>query len=104
VPNDPTHPLLPVEKFAYSERHRITGYPLECGHGALPPDEQARRLHLPDILRMEGPAAAAAMRIKLDAAKLAVVQGARPTEGRQVQANDLTGTSPEQSRNLEISQ
>jgi hypothetical protein len=41
---------------------------------------------------MKGPAAAEAMRIKLDAAKLAVVQGARPIEGRQVQANDLTGT------------
>lgn len=66
---------MPVERFAYLERHPITGLPLEVGHGALSPDEQARRLHLPLIEQTEGAAAAAAMRIKLDAArKLSIVK------------------------------
>ena len=53
-------------------RHPITGMILEQGLGALPPDGpdgQARRVHLPEIFRTQGAAAADAMRIKLDAAE-----------------------------------
>jgi hypothetical protein len=68
LPN-PKHPLGPVEKLAYAERHPITGYSLERGYGAQSPDEQARNLHLPLIEQTEGKSAAAAMRIKLGLAK-----------------------------------
>lgn len=48
-------------------RHPITGMILEQGSGALPPDEQARRVHLPFIAQTQGIAVAEAMLIKLDA-------------------------------------
>jgi hypothetical protein len=57
-----------------AKRHEITGLPLEQGSGALPPDDQARRVHLPYIARTQGPAAAEAVLIRLNAAerKLAI--------------------------------
>ena len=49
----------------HAKRHPVTGLPLEMGSGALSPDEQARRIHLPEIARTQGQAAADAMLIKL---------------------------------------
>jgi hypothetical protein len=64
-----THPLHPTEQAVFgadAKRHEITGMILEQGSGALPPDEQARRVHLPYIARTQGVAVAEAMLIKLD--------------------------------------
>jgi hypothetical protein len=47
--------------------HEVTGLPLEMGSGALPPDDQARLIHLQVIHATKGPAAAAAMLAKLNA-------------------------------------
>ena len=66
-----THPLHPNEKAVFgdnAERHPITGLPIELGSGALPPDEQARRVHLPYIARTQGISVAEAMLVELDAA------------------------------------
>src|SRR5690242_6038347 len=49
--------------------HEITGLPLQQGSGALPPDEQAFKSHLPLIAQRDGLAAAQAMHAKLMAAK-----------------------------------
>jgi hypothetical protein len=38
---------------------------VQARSGALPPDEQALRVHLPEIERIRGKEAAAAIRIKL---------------------------------------
>jgi hypothetical protein len=46
--------------------HPITGMVLEQGSGALPADEQARRMHIPEIARTQGRAAAMAMLRRLD--------------------------------------
>jgi hypothetical protein len=62
--------LSPMEKLVFGQgakRHPITGMVLEQGSGALSPDLQARVIHLVEIARNEGQAAADAMRIKLDA-------------------------------------
>jgi hypothetical protein len=48
--------------------HPITGMVVEQGSGALPRDQQARQVHLPEILKTQGRDAAAAMLLKLDAA------------------------------------
>ena len=64
------HPLSPTEKAIYGDnaaRHPITDMPLEMGVGALSAADQARRVHLPEIFRTQGAAAADAMRIKVDA-------------------------------------
>jgi hypothetical protein len=66
-----THDLHPNEKLVFgnnAERHPITGLPIELGSGALSPDEQARRVHLPYIARTQGISVAEAMLIDLDAA------------------------------------
>jgi hypothetical protein len=60
---DPKHPLSPVEKLAYSERHPITGDPLETGHGAGTLDQQAE-LHCKTIDAEQGRAAGNEMRRK----------------------------------------
>ena len=65
-----THELHPNEKLVFGSnatRHLITGLPLEMGSGALPPYEQALRVHLPYIAQTQGPAVAEAMLIKLNA-------------------------------------
>lgn len=65
------HPLHPTEQAVFgvdAKRHPITGMVLEQGSGALTPDEQARRVHLPHIAATQGRAAADAMLIKLTAA------------------------------------
>jgi hypothetical protein len=49
-------------------KHQITGMVIEQGSGCLSPDEQARCVHIPEIARTQGRAAAAAMLAKLDAA------------------------------------
>jgi hypothetical protein len=54
--------------------HPITNLPLERGHGALPPREQAFRQHLWFIERRDGKAAADEMRKKLEAAEQEVAQ------------------------------
>ena len=75
-------PLNEIEKAicgADAKRHPITGMVLEQGSGALSPDEQARRVHLPEIARTQGQAAAQAMLARLDAAKVAVP----PTAGTE---------------------
>jgi hypothetical protein len=46
--------------------HPITRMPLEQGIGCLPPDVQAENVHLPEIERMHGRAAAENMRRKLN--------------------------------------
>jgi hypothetical protein len=48
--------------------HPITGMVLEQGSGALSPDEQARRVHVPQIASTDGIDAARAILLKLDAA------------------------------------
>lgn len=48
-----------------AEVHPITGMPLEDGHGCLPPDMQARNVHVPYIRATQGDAAADAMLAKL---------------------------------------
>ena len=66
-----THDLHPNEKLVFgsnAKRHEITGLPIELGSGALPPDEQARRVHLPYIARTQGISVAEAMLVELDAA------------------------------------
>ena len=63
--------MHPNEKLVFgsdAERHPITGLPIELGSGALPPDEQARRVHLPYIARTQGISVAEAMLVELDAA------------------------------------
>ena len=77
-----THELHPNEKLVFgsdAKRHEITGMILEQGSGALSPDEQAWRVHLPEIARTQGQAAAQAMLARLDAAKVAVP----PTAGTE---------------------
>lgn len=67
-----TEPLNPTERAIYgvdAKRHPLTNMILEQGSGAWPADEQARRIHLPEIARTQGPAAAQAMLALLDAAK-----------------------------------
>ena len=49
----------------HAKRHPITDMPLEMGSGALSPDEQALRVHLPEIERTRGKDVASAMRIRL---------------------------------------
>jgi hypothetical protein len=66
-----THSLSLTEQACFGAdavRHPLTGLVIEQGSGALPPDEQARRIHLPYIARTQGVAAAEAILIKLDAA------------------------------------
>ena len=65
-------PLNEIEKAIYgadAKRHPLTNLVLEQGSGAWPADEQARRIHLPEIARTQGDAAAQAMLALLDAAK-----------------------------------
>jgi hypothetical protein len=69
-----THDLHPNEKLVFghdAKRHPITGLVLEQGSGALSPDLQARRVHLPEIARTQGPDAAAEVRKRLDEADAA---------------------------------
>jgi hypothetical protein len=47
--------------------HEISGMPIEMGSGCLSPDEQVLRVHLPEIARIKGRAAAEAMLIRLNA-------------------------------------
>jgi hypothetical protein len=66
-----THSLSPTEQAVFGAdavRHPLTDLVIEQGSGALPPDEQARRIHLPYIARTRGAAVAEALLIKLDAA------------------------------------
>ena len=66
--------LNEIEKAIYgvdAKRHQITGMVLEQGSGAWPPDMQARHIHLPEIARTQGTAAAKAMLVELDAAAAA---------------------------------
>lgn len=56
--------------------HPITGLMLEDGSGALPDEEQARRIHIPFIRRTQGDAAADAMLAKLDDADEPVEEAA----------------------------
>jgi hypothetical protein len=61
--------LSPMEALVFGQnakRHPITDMILEQGNGALPPDEQARIIHLPRIAATQGPAIAAAMLAKLN--------------------------------------
>jgi hypothetical protein len=74
------HPLHPIEQAVFgsdASRHPITLMPLEQGIGALPLDEQARRIHLPYIARTQGLAVAEAMLIKLnaEARRLEIMKG-----------------------------
>jgi hypothetical protein len=65
-----THELHPNEILCFGAdavRHPVSGMLLEQGSGALPPDEQARRIHLPYIARTQGAAAAQVVALKLDA-------------------------------------
>jgi hypothetical protein len=51
------YPLHPTEQAVFgvdAKRHEITGMVLEQGSGALPPDEQARLVHLPQIAATQG--------------------------------------------------
>jgi len=48
-----------------TRRHPVTGMVLEQGSGCLSPDEQALRVHLPEILRTQGRAAWEAAYCKL---------------------------------------
>ena len=78
-----THELHPNEKLVFghdAKRHEITGMILEQGSGALSPDEQAKRLHLPYIASTQGAAVAEAMLIKLTAEsrQREILKGDRP--------------------------
>jgi hypothetical protein len=76
---------------AHARTHPITGMVLEMGSGAHSPDDQARLVHLPFIAATQGTAAAAAMKLKLDAAarREGVKQSLHPPiEGRPAQASD----------------
>ena len=67
-----SHELHPIEKAVFgsdAKRHEITGMILEQGSGALPADEQARRVHLPYIASTQGAAVAADLLNKLNAAE-----------------------------------
>jgi hypothetical protein len=57
-----------------ARRHEITSMFLEDGSGALLPDEQARRIHVPYIRQTQGDAAAQAMLNKLNKAKPQLVE------------------------------
>jgi hypothetical protein len=61
---------------ADAKLHPVTLMPLEQGSGAHAPDDQALLVHLPEIERTQGKAAADAMRIKLSgsARRLAIVK------------------------------
>jgi hypothetical protein len=68
MPHNPKHPLTPEEIKTFgvdSYRHSITGEPVEVGSGALPPDQQAALVHVLEIERREGKAAADEVRQKL---------------------------------------
>jgi hypothetical protein len=75
---DPKQKLSTPEKQVFgadAERHPITGYVIEKGYGALSPRAQAYDVHLPLIAKLEGQAAAAAMRQRLiDSEKPALVK------------------------------
>lgn len=62
--------------------HEITKLPLQQGSGALSPDEQALRDHLPLIAQRDGLAAAQVMHAKLMAAKDAPVIAAAMAEAQ----------------------
>jgi hypothetical protein len=68
MPHDPKHPLNPMEILVFgadSYRHEITGEPVEIGEHALPPDQQAVLVHVLEIERREGKAAADEVRRRL---------------------------------------
>jgi len=58
---NPNHPLSPQERFAYSERHSILGFPLETGSGHGTPDQQAEN-YCKGVDATEGREAGNAMR------------------------------------------
>lgn len=65
------HDLHPNEKLVFgseAKRHEITGMILEQGSGALSPDDQARRVHLPYIASTQGASVADALLIKINGA------------------------------------
>ncbi len=65
---DPKDSLSPTDRLIFgsdAKRHPITGFVLEQGIGALPPEQQARN-HLANVERFEGKAAADALRGRLE--------------------------------------
>ena len=68
MPHDPTRKLSPAEIRTYgadAKIHQITGEVVEQGSGAHPPDVQAALVHVLEIERREGRAAADKVRAKL---------------------------------------
>jgi hypothetical protein len=68
MPHDSSRKLSPTEIHIYgadAKIHPITGEVLEQGSGALPPDTQAALVHVLEIERREGKAAADEVRQKL---------------------------------------
>jgi hypothetical protein len=65
---DPSRKLTPVEILVYSadaKIHPVTNMVLEQGSGALSADQQAAVIHVAEIERTQGKAAADAVRQKL---------------------------------------
>ena len=68
MPQDPNRKLTPIEVRTYgadAKIHSITGEVIEQGSGALPPDMQAANVHVLEIERRDGKAAADEVRRKL---------------------------------------
>jgi hypothetical protein len=68
MPQDPNRKLSPMEIRIFgadAKIHPITGEVLEQGSGAHPPDVQAALVHVLEIERREGKAAADEVRRKL---------------------------------------
>jgi hypothetical protein len=68
MPPNPDHPLTYAEKLIFGfdgQRHPVTGMCLMRGSGAGTPDEQAIRIHLPEIEKAEGKEVANEIRRKL---------------------------------------
>jgi hypothetical protein len=67
MPHDPKHPLSTWERrtFGDTTRHWLTGEPIELGSGALSPDEQAERVHIPLIAIRDGEEVANELRRRL---------------------------------------
>jgi hypothetical protein len=88
-PRDGRNPALSLpEAIVFGDDatlHPITHMPLEQGSGALSPRDQAFLVHLPELARLHGKAAADAMRQKLiDADSLTAAQTAEAAARRRL--------------------
>jgi hypothetical protein len=101
-PRDGRNPALSLpEAIVFgndAQLHPITKMPLEQGSGAHSPRDQAFLVHLPEIARLHGKAAADAMRQKLiDADNLTAAQTAEAAAKAALARDGVSVTSAEKA-------